>query len=58
MMAIAAVIGVLSVAVGLLLSYHYDLAAGASIVLVEVVAFFVALTLQGVRRPAPAPVPA
>ena len=29
MMAIAAAIGVVSVAVGLLLSYHYDLAAGA-----------------------------
>ena len=36
MMIGAAVIGVVSVAAGLLLSYHYDLAAGASIVLVEV----------------------
>jgi ABC-type Mn2+/Zn2+ transport system permease subunit len=52
MMALAAVIGVVSVAVGLLLSYHYDLAAGATIVLVEVGVFFAALTAQGVRRPA------
>ena len=36
MMGVAAVIGALSVVAGLLLSYHYDLAAGASIVLVEV----------------------
>jgi ABC-type Mn2+/Zn2+ transport system permease subunit len=54
MMAIAAGVGVVSVAVGLLLSYHYDLAAGASIVLVEVVAFFVTLIARGARRPAPA----
>ena len=58
MMAVAAVLGVLSVAVGLLLSYHYDLAAGASIVLVEVAAFFVVLTAQSLRRPAVRPAPA
>ncbi len=40
-MAIAAAVGVVSVAGGLLLSYHADLAAGASIVLVAVGAFFV-----------------
>ena len=51
MMALAAAIGVVSVAVGLLLSYHYDLAAGATIVLVEVAVFFAALTAQGIRRP-------
>jgi ABC-type Mn2+/Zn2+ transport system permease subunit len=51
MMAVAAGLGMASVAAGLLLSYHYDLAAGASIVLVEVVAFFVALTVQSLRRP-------
>ena len=39
---------------GLLLSYHADLAAGASIVLVEVAVFFVALTARGLLRPAPA----
>ena len=54
MMGIAAVIGVLSVVAGLLLSYHADLAAGATIVLVEVALFFVALTARGVLRPAPA----
>ena len=54
MMGIAAVIGVLSVVAGLLLSYHADLAAGASIVLVEVAVFFLALTARGVLRPAPA----
>ena len=52
MMALAAAIGVVSVAVGLLLSYHYDLAAGATIVLVEVGVFFAALTAQRTRRPA------
>jgi ABC-type Mn2+/Zn2+ transport system permease subunit len=51
MMLGAAVIGAVSVAVGLLLSYHYDLAAGATIVLVEVGTFFVALTVQSLRRP-------
>ena len=58
MMIGAALIGVASVVAGLLLSYHYDLAAGASIVLVEVGLFFVVLILQGFRRPAPTPVPA
>jgi ABC-type Mn2+/Zn2+ transport system permease subunit len=52
MMAAAALLGALSVAAGLLLSYHYDLAAGASIVLVEVVVFFAVLTVQSLRRPA------
>jgi len=51
MMACAAVIGVLSVLAGLLLSYHYDLAGGASIVLVEVAAFFIVLIAQGLWRP-------
>ena len=49
MMAGAAVLGSLSVLAGLLLSYHLDLAAGATIVLVEVGAFFVALTAVGLR---------
>lgn len=52
MMLWAALAGVASVAVGLLLSYHYDLAAGASIVLVEVAVFFVTLTARSLRRPA------
>jgi zinc/manganese transport system permease protein len=52
MMAVAALLGALSVAGGLLLSYHYDLAAGATIVLVEVAVFFVTLAVQAIRRPA------
>ncbi len=51
MMLGAAILGALSVAVGLLLSYHYDLAAGATIVLVEVAAFFVVLAVRSLRRP-------
>lgn len=46
MMVLAALLGVVSVYLGLLLSYHHDLAAGATIVLVEVAAFFVVLTLR------------
>jgi ABC-type Mn2+/Zn2+ transport system permease subunit len=49
MMAGGAVIGSLSVVAGLLLSYHLDLAAGATIVLVEVGIFFVALTATSIR---------
>ena len=52
MMLWAVLAGVASVVVGLLLSYHYDLAAGASIVLVEVAVFFVTLTARSLRRPA------
>ncbi len=51
MMAIAAVLGVVSVAVGLLLSFHQDLAAGATIVLVEVGIFFVVLIARSLPRP-------
>lgn len=49
MMAGGAVLGSVSVLAGLLLSYRLDLAAGATIVLVEVGAFFVALTVVGLR---------
>ena len=58
MMAVAAVLGAVSVAAGLLLSYHYDLAAGATIVLVEVAAFFAVLAVQALRRPAVRAAPA
>ncbi len=58
MMAVAAALGALSVVAGLLLSYHYDLAAGASIVLVEVAVFFAVLTAQSLRRPAVRALPA
>ena len=49
MMLIAATIGIASTYVGLVLSYHYDLAAGASIVLVAVAIFAVAATIHQVR---------
>ncbi len=52
MMLIAAVIGALSVYVGLLLSYHADLAAGASVVVVSVGLFLVTLAITEVRRSA------
>jgi ABC-type Mn2+/Zn2+ transport system permease subunit len=53
MMVTAAVLGSLSVWLGLALSYAYDLAAGGSIVLVQVGLFFLAL-LATAARPAPA----
>jgi ABC-type Mn2+/Zn2+ transport system permease subunit len=54
MMAVAVVVGVGSTWVGLLLSYWYDLAASASIVLVAVATFFVVLALTSIREPRPA----
>lgn len=56
MMAMAAGIGVVSAYVGLLLSWHLDLAAGAMVVLTATVIFFVVLVAQGLmpsRRPHP-----
>ena len=55
MMAWATVFGAVSVYSGLLASYHFNLAAGASIVLAAVVIFFIIFTVQtlrgkGVRR--------
>jgi ABC-type Mn2+/Zn2+ transport system permease subunit len=52
MMLLAALISVLSVWVGLLLSYHLDTAASATMALVPVVLFFVVLTLTRVRESA------
>jgi ABC-type Mn2+/Zn2+ transport system permease subunit len=49
MIAWAIGIGSVSVYVGLLLSYHYDFSAGATVVFVTVCAFFVVLTVQVVR---------
>jgi ABC-type Mn2+/Zn2+ transport system permease subunit len=46
----AILIGSVSVYVGLLLSYHYDFSAGATIVFVTVCAFFVVLFGQLIRR--------
>jgi ABC-type Mn2+/Zn2+ transport system permease subunit len=60
MMTWAAVFGLLSMYFGLLVSYHFDLAAGAAIILVAVVIFFVVFTIQNVSqrrvRSHPAPV--
>ncbi|MCB0880713.1 MAG: metal ABC transporter permease [Thermoleophilia bacterium] len=55
MIALAGVLGCLSVWWGLAASYRYDLAAGASIVLVQVLVFFVILvaTMLPRRRVAP-----
>ena len=58
MMASASAIGAVSVYAGLLASYHFNLAAGASITLVATVLFagaFSAVRILGLRkRPAPA----
>lgn len=49
MMAWAALFGALSMYLGLLISYHFDLAAGATIILVAVVLFFIVFVLQNIR---------
>jgi ABC-type Mn2+/Zn2+ transport system permease subunit len=49
MMAWATAFGALSVYSGLLLSYYFNLAAGASIVLVTTVIFFIVFTIQNLR---------
>lgn len=49
MMLIAAVVGSLSTYIGLLASYHYSTAAGASVVLSAVVIFFVVFAVVLVR---------
>ncbi len=49
MMLLAAVLGSLSVYIGLLVSYHFYLAASAAIVLVTTVIFFVVFTVQNIR---------
>jgi ABC-type Mn2+/Zn2+ transport system permease subunit len=49
MMVIAAVIGSASTYLGLLISYWFDFAAGATIVLVAVSAFFVVFSITNVR---------
>lgn len=50
MMAVAAALGSVATYVGLLLSYHVDLAAGASIVVTAVVIFLITLVAVEVRR--------
>ena len=49
MMIIAGVVGIVSTYTGLLLSYHFDLAAGASIVLVAVAIFALSATVHETR---------
>ena len=53
MTAIAAVVGSLSTYLGLLLSYWFDVAAGATIVLVAVSIFFLVLAFTSVRSTGP-----
>ena len=48
MMLLAALFGSVSVYLGLLASYHYDLAAGATVVLVAVGGFFLVFSVRGV----------
>lgn len=50
MMLWGAAIGSLSVYVGLLISYHFNLAAGASVVVVAVAIFFVIFTVQATQQ--------
>ncbi len=50
MMAWAALFGVVSMYAGLLVSYHFDLAAGATIILIAISIFFIVFVLQNVRR--------
>ena len=49
MIAWAALFGTLSMYFGLLISYHFNLAAGAAITLVTVVIFFIVFILQNAR---------
>jgi len=56
MMAWAILFGVLSMYAGLLISYHFNLAAGAAIILVAIVIFFIVFTFQNVRHRHFAPV--
>jgi manganese/iron transport system permease protein len=51
MMLIAVVAGSVSTYLGLLASYHYDVAASATIVLVAVGIFFTVLLLTNLSRP-------
>lgn len=46
----AIIFGVLSMYFGLLLSYHFNLAAGAAIILVTVAIFFIVFILQNIRN--------
>jgi manganese/iron transport system permease protein len=54
MMMTAAAIGVLSVAVGLMISYYADTSGSATISVVPIVLFFIVLTIRSASRRAPA----
>jgi ABC-type Mn2+/Zn2+ transport system permease subunit len=49
MMTWSVIFGILSMYIGLLLSYYFNLAAGASIILVTVIIFFIVFIIQNVR---------
>lgn len=50
MMMWAALFGILSMYFGLLISYHFNLAAGAAIILVAVIIFFIIFIIQNLRQ--------
>ena len=50
MMAWAVLFGALSMYSGLLISYHFNLAAGATIILVTVLIFFIVFIIQNIRQ--------
>ena len=50
MMAVAALLGVLSVAVGLVISFHLGTAGSATMAIVPIVLFFIVLTARSVTR--------
>jgi ABC-type Mn2+/Zn2+ transport system permease subunit len=50
MIAWSIVFGILSMYIGLLISYHFNLAAGAAIILVTVVIFFIVFIMQNLRK--------
>jgi ABC-type Mn2+/Zn2+ transport system permease subunit len=54
MMITAAAIGVLSVAIGLVISYHANTSGSATIAVVPIVLFFVVLTSRSLGQRAPA----
>lgn len=58
MMVTAAIIGVMSVAAGLIISYHFDTAGSATMAVVPIVLFFAVLTIKNVTGRANRPVTA
>jgi ABC-type Mn2+/Zn2+ transport system permease subunit len=55
MMAWAALFGIIAVYAGLLISYYFNLAAGAAIILVTVAIFFIVFVVQNLRAHKPIP---